>query len=402
MKHNYDKKRFDDSEVRSKMQLLAELQIHQAELELQNFELKNVQRQLEESRNRYADLYDYAPIGYLTLDKEGCILETNLTGSKMLNIERAFIVGKPFTSYLVKDDNRAFLHYLRQTFNTSDNTTAELRIKSDSHKEKHVRLESSVVKDTNTCRMVMTDIDQLKETTHCNQKLLQGNRLLMQNIFKIQEEERRHLSCDLHDELGQWLTAIHVEAEMLANLSQKNPAINSSALAISACVKETHSIMRNMLHQLRPVLLDTLGLEAALLELKKHWRSHNYDITINFKFEGELDKLGEHINITIYRIVQEALSNICSHAQATRAQIHLNRPVKGTAASNTLLLSVEDNGKGYKFNQKSKGLGMLGMRERTIAAGGKFTVSSAPSSGTLLTVKLPLDGLNKRRKADEL
>ncbi|MDP1558036.1 MAG: histidine kinase [Nitrosomonas sp.] len=395
------KNRFDDKEARSKMQLLAELQIHQVELEMQNDELRSTQQQLEESRDRFASLYDYAPVGYLTLDKAGYIQEINLTASIMLNVERVSLLGKPFVAYLVQKESNAFFHYLQQIFESSDNSVIELKIKDSRHKEKYVRLESSRVKDSDTCRMVMTNINQLKETTNQKIRLLQENRQLMQNLFKIQEEERSLLARELHDELGQWLTAIYAEAETIANRSFKESTINASAQAISQCVTKTHEVIRSMLHQLRLVQLNTLGLKDALLELKEYWCSHHSNTALELKLEGELDELDEHINITVYRITQEALNNICSHAEATWAQIHLRRIADVTGAVDTLLLSVKDNGKGYQVGERSKGLGLLGMRERAIAAGGEFTLHSAPNDGTQINVKLPLDGLNKRIKADE-
>ena len=121
-----------------------------------------------------------------------------------------------------------------------------------------------------------------------------------------------------------------------------------------------------------------------------------------FKFEGELEALGESINITIYRIVQEALNNICSHANATRALVILRRKSKGDVAAKSLFLSVEDNGKGYDSGKKSKGFGLLGMRERTIAAGGKFTIRNVPNGGTQICVNLPLVHSNKKRRADDI
>ncbi len=401
MGRDYNHKRFDDTEIRSKLELLAELQIHQIELEKQNRELRDAQQQLEETRDRYADLYDYAPVGYLTLDEVGGIQAINLTGCAMLGAERAFIVGRPFVNYIAKDDSHVFFHALRQTFNSSSNVVVELRIINPFGNTKYVRLESILVKDANTCRMVMTDIDQLKETMSRNQQLLHGNRRLMQNLFNIQEKEQRLLARELHDEFGQWLTAIHAETETILNYADKDSNIHSSSQAISECVREMHSVMHNMLHQLRPALLDTLGLVDALFEFKKQWCTHHTDINLELNLDGELGKLGENINITIYRLIQEALNNICSHAHATQAIVSLRYDTDVASTAKCLLLSIEDNGKGYDTEQASSGFGLLGMRERTIAAGGEFAIRSVPNGGTRIHVKLPLDGSDKKRRTDD-
>lgn len=103
-----------------------------------------------------------------------------------------------------------------------------------------------------------------------SRELLDDNRRLMQNLFKMQEEERRLLSRELHDELGQWLTAIYAESEIIATQTDKNSTLHASSQAINECVQEIYKVIHGMLHQLRPVLLDTLGLADALYELKKH------------------------------------------------------------------------------------------------------------------------------------
>lgn len=402
MNENHDYIKADDSEAHSKIELITELQAHRIELETQNRKLRDMQQQLEEMRSHYADLYENAPVGYLTLNKAGNILAINLTGSALLGKKRASILNKSFLSYIIHDDNHRFLNHLQQTFNSSHNIVTELRIKGTSNKVIHIRMESLVTKDTDTCRTVMTNITPVKEKKYLDQELLNGSRRLMQNLFKMQEEERRFLARELHDELGQWLTAIHAETETIAYFSDQDSTTHTSAQAIKRCVKKMHEVMRDMLRQLRPTLLDTLGLEDALLELREQWITHNPHITLKLKFEGSLDKLNEHTNITIFRIIQEALNNVRNHAQATRVLIRLNRKTGATAAEDVLSLSVSDNGKGYNTDQTPKGLGLLGIRERAIASGGKFFVRSIPNHGTQIHVKLPLDSSNRRRKTDNL
>lgn len=234
-------------------------------------------------------------------------------------------------------------------------------------------------------------------------ELLHDNRRLMQNLFKVQEEERRLLSRELHDELGQWLTAIYAESEIISRQTSQDSSLYASSQAINECVQEIHKVIHGMLRQLRPVLLDTLGLADALYELKKHWSSYHPHVSFDFKLIGNLDKLSESTNITIFRIVQEALNNICSHAEATQAKVCLSYEAGKTPATDYLSLWVEDNGKGYEVDQVSNGLGLLGMRERTIAAGGEFAVYSAPNDGTQIQVKLPLNPLstNPNRRHDD-
>jgi two-component system nitrate/nitrite sensor histidine kinase NarX/two-component system sensor histidine kinase UhpB len=215
--------------------------------------------------------------------------------------------------------------------------------------------------------------------------------LLAQNLLKVQEDERQHLSRELHDELGQWLTAISAETEAISNSIHGNSKVRTGTQSIKESVGKMHDVIHNIMHQLRPALLDSLGLEDSLNDLRAQWSSHNPDISCKFVMEGELNNFGEMINITIFRIIQESLNNICSHAEATRVLVHLNHKLDVPAGTNILLLSIEDNGKGYNPKQQSGGFGVLGMRERAIAAGGKFSLYSAPGHGTQINVSFPIE-----------
>lgn len=132
--------------------------------------------------------------------------------------------------------------------------------------------------------------------------------------------------------------------------------------------------------------MDTLGLTDSLRELKKEWCSHRSEISFEMVLKGDLGNLTERINITIYRIIQESLNNISKYAEASQVKIRLSRGQDETSV-NILSLSVEDNGKGYNLNQQTDGMGVLGMRERVIAAGGEFAIRSEPNHGTRIDVR---------------
>ncbi len=370
-------RRSDDHEVRNIMEVLSDrLQIQQLEL--------------EESRNRYADLYDHAPVGYLTVDNAGNILSINLTGAALLRKARPFLIGKPFTSCFLNIDHQAFYHYLQEVFNASGHATIDLKIGDIQDPLNFIRLESTVTNDKNMCRMMLSDISQLKKMINLNRDLLNENRQLMKELFRVQEKERRRLARELHDELGQWLTAIRAESEVIFNYAEQDSAIYTSAETIKGCTEKMHQVIRTMLHRLRPLLLDTLGLPDALSELKKQWCSRHSQITLELKLEGELKTLDEQYNITIFRLIQEGLNNVYKHSEATWTQISLSREATENSADDFLLLKIEDNGKGYDPNQQFTGLGLVGMRERVIALDGRMTVHSAPTEGTEINIRLPI------------
>ena len=372
-------RRLDDKETHDKIELLVDqLQIQQLEL--------------EESHNRYVDLYDYAPVGYLTVDNTGNILSINQTGAVLLRKAHPFLIGKPFTTCFRDIDHQAFYNYLQDVFNSSNNSMIDLKIGDTHDALSFIRLESTATQNKNMCRMMMSDISQLKRMINLNQDLLTENRQLMKELFRVQEKERRGLARELHDALGQWLTAIRAENEVILNYINKDSAILTSVHAINECTEKMHQIIRAMLHRLRPLLLDTLGLPDALLELRKQWCSHHPKITLEFRLEGELATLSEQLNITIFRLIQEGLNNISKHSKATQAQVSVSHETIESSAAGLLLIDIADNGKGYDSNQQVTGLGLVGMRERVIALDGAMTIRSAPNEGTEINIRLPLKG----------
>jgi two-component system sensor kinase FixL len=147
--------------------LLHELQVHQIELEVQNRELREAQQALEASRDRYADLYDFAPVGYVSLDEKGVIRELNLTAAKMLGRERSRLLGMPFAVSVAKETKRQFFAHIRQAFESRDKVVAELRLRNDAGELQYIRLESACAEDVQelpeTCRTALIDLTRRRE-----------------------------------------------------------------------------------------------------------------------------------------------------------------------------------------------------------------------------------------------
>ncbi len=153
--------------------LVHELHVHQIELEMQNEELRRIQKDLEESRNRYSDLYDFAPIGYLTLDKTGLILETNITAARQLGLDRSFLINRPFYHYIERDDRDVFYLHLREVFKGKKSRTCEIRIRGKENGFE-ARLDSILVKNSDrnyTCR---TSIINITEKRQAEEKIRQA------------------------------------------------------------------------------------------------------------------------------------------------------------------------------------------------------------------------------------
>lgn len=214
-------------------------------------------------------------------------------------------------------------------------------------------------------------------------ELLAHNRELAQQLIALQESERRALARELHDELGQSCNAIRVEAAFIQRCRPEDHAgIVAAAGRVSAVAESLYEIVRGMLRRLRPANLDELGLVAAVQELCESWEERS-GIACVFHSDGALDELGDTRNITIYRVAQEALSNVMRHARAANVRIGLS-----VASPGHVQLKIQDDGIGMDVAAAHRGLGLLGAAERVAALGGRLDIDSRPGQGTRLTMRL--------------
>jgi len=151
-----------------------------------------------------------------------------------------------------------------------------------------------------------------------------------------------------------------------------------------------YDVVHSMMQRLRPSVLDDLGLVAALQDEIDAWRSRHANIECQFTTTGKLSGLGEAINITVYRIVQESLTNITKHAASNRVIIKLVRDESVEDGGPYVRLSISDNGRGTNPDMRGRGLGLIGMRERIEALGGCFTIHSSPGEGMRIEASIPL------------
>ncbi|MGI6093545.1 MAG: sugar diacid recognition domain protein [Veillonellaceae bacterium] len=220
--------------------------------------------------------------------------------------------------------------------------------------------------------------------------------ILLNKTISIQEEERKKISRELHDETSQALTSIIVGLRVLAEHSSV-PADRESILQMRDVAVQTLEAVHNLALELRPVLLDDMGLVAAIQRyVDNYTRQYGIKIDVDFSNLGRERFLPE-IEITLYRLVQEALTNIVRHARASEIRITL---CKQRAK---LFLSICDNGVGFEAanwpaNNENIGLGIYGMRERVALLNGRFRLQSEIGKGTEITVEIPVRKKEKSRK----
>ncbi len=215
-------------------------------------------------------------------------------------------------------------------------------------------------------------------------RALRENRAWMQVIQRHIEDERRNIALELHDEVGQSLTAVKTIATSLANRTrEKQPELHQPALTIVEVSAQMYDAMHSIVRQLRPPVLDQLGLQAALQELVGSQQARHPGLRFTLAISGDLARVSAEVAIAAYRMVQECLTNVVRHAEATEAEVSI-------AAGSDLTLTVRDNGHGQRAdpNDRSERYGLIGMRERAEGLGGSFQWHS--EKGVRVVVSLPL------------
>ena len=214
---------------------------------------------------------------------------------------------------------------------------------------------------------------------------LTNNRRLSQQYVQLQEAERKSLARELHDELGQYLNVIKLDAVGMRDGHLSGVAVlHERAEAIVANCNHIHGALTALIRQLRPVGLDDLGLEAALEHCVDTWRPRLAAVNLDLAVSGELGDLGEVATLTVYRVIQEGLNNIAKHACAGQVTLRVER------AADIISITIADDGVGTDPNAGTHGLGLIGMQERLAALDGRMEIISAPGEGFELRARIPV------------
>lgn len=226
----------------------------------------------------------------------------------------------------------------------------------------------------------------INEFAATQKQLLNERKKLVLKLITLQENERRYLARELHDELGQCLSAINAVAASIAQTAKQDcPQIVPEAENITRINRHVMETVRTLLLRLRPAEIDELGLEACLNAIIMEWNRQSPNrIRYHLNIKGDCRKLNEPLPITLFRIVQEGLTNIAKHSTATKVSITLE------IAEQTVVLTIEDNGKiAILPFAENQGIGLLGIRERAAGLGGQMNLEVGQSGGLIVRVELP-------------
>jgi PAS domain S-box-containing protein len=418
----------------STQRLLHELEVHRVELEMQNVELRKTRDELEVTLEKYTDLYDFAPVGYLSVDESGVILEANLKSVALLGTERSRLVNRSALLFMSSASHPVFLAFLGKVFAGPEDQECEaLLLKKGGGIFWAAFRATSAVRPVGTprwCRVAFGDITARKQAEEVQRRLealadanlglnreivrrqtveqalkkseqeqnqllrqsrhMQGQlRRLSHQILQAQEEERMRISRDLHDEIAQTLVGINVHLATLTRAAAGAPMglrqkIARTQLMLEKSVEKVHQFAR----QLRPALLDDLGLIPALHGFLKSFTKRT-GVRASLTVFAAVERLDTARRTVLFRVAQEALTNVARHAQANQVEVIIQKLQDG------ICMKIKDDGKSFQVDRVTPGrgsthLGLLGMRERLEMVGGGFDVESAPGNGTTITAKIPL------------
>jgi len=232
----------------------------------------------------------------------------------------------------------------------------------------------------------MRDISEKKIAEESKLKL-EENRKFTQLIQSHIEDERRSLARELHDELGQYVSAIKIFASNISNKAKNlSPEIEKNADSVISAANQIYDGMHSIIKQLRPSALDNLGLAETLKDTVNTWQKQYQDLEIHLSIKGDLSHLNETLNINIYRIIQEAMNNVLKHSKAKVIKINLVLNKKGL-----LELNFSDDGQGMDLKNvdQTKNFGILGMQERIQSLNGSFELISKKNQGTQILISVP-------------
>lgn len=493
--------------------LIQELETHQTELELQNEELREAARRLEASERKYTELYQFAPVGYITVNGQGLVVQANLAACGMLGLPLQRVRGRGLSNFVAREDHPAYFHAIREIAGTSrKDSSCEIRLIRSDNSTVYVQLaiasrrqegrfvgwqlaftdiserkrfeqelmeseekyrsifeaakDAIIVADTRTGQIVdvnayacnlygyaASEMLKMKKTDLSDEpdesdrvrmsavdyvplrydkkkdgtvfpvemsvsRYLQAGRLfstyvirditerreqerrlveserelryLSSRLLTIQEQERKDLATELHDRVSTSLGAIKYFAENLFDRcvgESSEKGCDEGLHSLTSLIQNTMEESRRLMANLRPSILDDFGIIATIQSLcKQHAEIHEYQ-HVETDIGVAEQQVPEALKITIYRILQAALSNVAAHSSAEFVEVGL------AVADGNLELRIEDNGKGFDVNsarENSAAFGIFSMKEMAELSGGSFAIESKAEEGTVIAATWPL------------
>ncbi len=350
-------------------------------------EQRKAERDLRASEERYRELFESARDAVYVHDLTGVYISVNRAAEILSGYSRDQIIGRHFSKFLAAEQRRAVIQHLEQRLRQPGGTSYEVEVIARDGRRIPVEVSSSLIYEDGEPVGVMGLVRDLTERKRAGAALRNYSR----QLIEAQEAERERIARELHDQIGQILTAVKINLESIQRLCQVPaclPLIEEGILIIDQAFARVSELSL----ELRPSMLDDLGLTAAV-----RWYVERYAQRTGVVAEvmGDLEKgnrLPRELETACFRIVQEALTNVARHSRAKRVSVRLEE------SQQTLLLRIKDDGVGFNMDSSrshagsNATLGLLGMEERVQAVGGVIQINSQPSQGTEIVARFPLAG----------
>lgn len=373
--------------------LLAQFNIHQSLRYLILFSLSLVfsstlfyiifkqENELRAEREQLLTLFQHVSDGIMILDENKNIIEMNQAARELLgrdDIPDIFcnICEDSNERLKICDYDKCFLNHKKLSY-------YELQLRHQSNKKIPVSISTSNYLGANQKKLTIISIRNLSEYRKGEQNRIHN--MVTTSMIKAQEEERKRLSRELHDGIGQSIFSVQLGLEYIIPLVN-DPEKKLHLDNIRKLTKQTLEEIRHMAVELRPSVLDDLGLIAALKSYFKTF-GDTFGIQINFEYRGDKERLASNIEIALYRITQEALTNSAKYADTERIDLSLSK------SEHDVELKITDYGKGFSIDdvrRREKGVGLYNMEERVSMLNGTFHITSQIDMGTEIEVRIPL------------
>lgn len=385
--------------------LLYELKVHQLDLEMQNEELRRSQHELEISRGRYRSLYDLAPIGYLTINVHGFVLESNFKAAALLGVTRNTLLKQPLSDFIFSEDQDSFYFLRNQLVKSVATQCLDFRLKQAGESVLWVHLQATPIQNREYL-VTLEDITERKQADDAIKQahaelekrvaertmdLQQANEQMQKVSFELvwaEERERERIAGELHDQVGQSLLLAKLKLDALSD-SNLPDSLRDYALEAGSLLESSIRDIRSFTFRIRPPILDTAGIETAMEWLCSSL-NNDYNMQIHFTTDDKPKPLSPEIRYSLYQAVRELLLNVVKHAGTEKAELSIK------SDDLNAVVHVTDNGVGFDQpaehlkHIKNGGYGLYNVRQRVEQMGGCFTIESETGAGTYVTLTVPL------------
>jgi len=365
-------------------QLFAQSQRYVSELEERIAERKQIEAALRESEERYRELFENAQDAIYVHDLDGTYTSVNRAAERLSGYTRDEIVGHNFAEFMAPEHIHRLREGIFRTLAKNGETTYEVEVISKNGRRVPVEVSSRAIYEKGVMIGVQGTARDITERKHAQEAL----QMFSRQLIEAQEDERRRIARDLHDQIGQALTAVNMNLHTVQRVCTEpkaSPFIKDNIDAVNEALR----LVRDLSVDLRPPLLDDLGLATALRWYVARYARRTGVMTEVLVDLPDTERYSRELETACFRIAQEALTNVARHARASHVSVQL------TIQDHVLLLAIRDDGVGFapaallKLAPRAT-LGLLGMRERAETVGGTLEINSEISEGTEVRFKFVL------------